>query len=336
MKNLVIANEDQAIDALKRLLNGEKFENGIDLSFDNWPIFNIRIKGDDFDGTIPTRIMPTILELQSEVNRLYCVTRYGDANLRRLTKEDKEKLELVIKVDKGSSIYETILKDPLYKAFQDALSRMSPELLAITVITFGVLVTSAFMWKSWLKNQAASKELDHTIEMSKLEKEKIEIVAKASNSAPEIRALSQGINELRHDMVTKLKDADSLQIPAVDSLEQGDLSLDINGADAKEITYKKRETTQERIETSEYLIRSADFHRKDGIRIEVQRTSDKYIFKADVPVNAIRHNQEETLKNNGWAKRPVNLTLLVREMYGRITSAKLISVNEEIADEKNS
>jgi len=329
MKKLVISNEDQAIEALQKLLAGEQFEDGIHLTFENWPIFNIRIKGDDFEGSIPTRIMPTILELQSEVNKLYCVTRYGEANLRKLTKEDREKLELIIKVDKGSSIYETLLQDPLYKAFQDALSRMSPELLAITIITFGVLITSAFMWKHWLKNQAEGKSLDHQIKMSQLEKEKIEVVTKASNIAPDIQALTQGINELRQDVITKLKDADKLQMPAKAKVDKEEESLAIDGATAKEITYKPRETAQEKIETDEYLIRSADFYRKDGIRIEVKRIRDEYVFKADVPVNAIKHDQEKTLRNNGWAKKPVKLTLLVRELHNRITSAKLISVDEQ-------
>ena len=51
----------------------------------------------------------TGLDLQREVHRVYCIANYNDVNLKKLTKKDREKLELVVRVDKGSSIFETLL-----------------------------------------------------------------------------------------------------------------------------------------------------------------------------------------------------------------------------------
>jgi len=327
MTDLIISNETQAVDLLERLLNGKELEKDADIKFQGWPVFNIRIKGKDFDGSIPTRIMPTLLDLQAEVNKLYCVSRYGDPDTRKLTKKDREQLELIIKVDKGSSIYETFLQDPFYKILQDAVQRMPPEYLLIIVISFGILATGSFAWKNWLKAQSEKNELNYQIEMSKTEKEKIEIIANATTLAPEIKSLTQGINELRRDMVSKLKDKDNLQlIPEKSDKESTDFN--ITGSQAQEVTQTPRQTAVEAVETGRYLVLSANFNRKDGTRLEVKRELDDVIFKADVPQNVLGKEQENILRDKGWAKYPMELQLLIRTVGKRITSAKLISVND--------
>ena len=116
-----IESENDAFALLREIVEGEKIDETQSIELVNWPRFVIRIKGEQFNGTIPTRIMPSLLELQKEVNKAYCLAVYGEESTRKLTKKDREKLELVVKVDKGSSWFETLLGDKLLKIIQDAL-----------------------------------------------------------------------------------------------------------------------------------------------------------------------------------------------------------------------
>ncbi len=56
---------------------------------------------------------------------------------------------------------------------------MSPTQITIIVLLFSLFATSSLMWKRWLDQKNKEKELDHQLDISRLEKEKIEVVAKA-------------------------------------------------------------------------------------------------------------------------------------------------------------
>ncbi len=150
MTEWVIGSEQDAINLLKQLNDGMTFKEVPTLKFENWPVLTIRISGKAYNGTVPTRIMPSILELQQQVNRTYCLTRYNSDNVRKLTKEDREQLELVVRVDKGSSVFETFINDVLLKTFQDAVKNMPPEHITYTLLGFGLMITSTLAWKMWL------------------------------------------------------------------------------------------------------------------------------------------------------------------------------------------
>ena len=96
--DIVIRNEDDAVAVLEQLVSGLALGPGVRLVLDGWPVFVIKIEGKDFHGTVPTRIMPSLLTLQAEIHRLYCVLRYGQDNLRKLTQEDRDRLEIVVRL----------------------------------------------------------------------------------------------------------------------------------------------------------------------------------------------------------------------------------------------
>lgn len=120
MAELTIRSEDDAIALLDQLNKGLTFDEPPNLVFEGWPVFTIRITGKDFDGTVPTRIMPTLLELQKQVHRLYCQTRYDSDNIRKLTKEDRDKLELVVHHEISMSTIEKDKYDILAQSLEIA------------------------------------------------------------------------------------------------------------------------------------------------------------------------------------------------------------------------
>lgn len=324
---IVVKSEDDAIALLKQLVEGFELGEGLSVKFEGWPRFVISINGADFHGTIPTRIMPTLLDLQKEVHRTYCLATYGEESLRRLTKKDREQLELVVKVDKGSSLFEAILEDPVVKILTDALNRMTPSQVTATVILFGLSVTSLFFWKMWLAKKAKDKELDHAVELSRLEKEKIEVIAKAMRQFPAGEMASVNIDNVRHKLLTNLKAEDQLSISSESKRDIQATPVQIRGDQAEQFTKAPRETAVERLVDGEFFLKAADFSKPEHVRLTLDRISDNYQFRADVPLGVLQPDQIELLKDHSWAQINLKMKILVNELHGRYTSAKVISVD---------
>lgn len=210
-----ITNEDEAFDLLGKIVGGFSLDETTSVEFEGWPRFVIRIKGEDFDGSIPTRIMPALLSLQHEVYKVHCRAAYGDEGTRRLTKKDRDELELVVRVDKGSSFFETLLNEPLAKIFQDAIAKMSSEQITTILIVFGLSVTSVMFWKVWINHRSHQNELDHTLELSKIEKDKMELIVKAGQLFSGVKTAAESFDGVRHELLSKMKPSDSLDVEPV-------------------------------------------------------------------------------------------------------------------------
>ncbi|MFM2480144.1 hypothetical protein [Celerinatantimonas sp. YJH-8] len=325
MDTISIGNEEDALNLLKQLIDGYEIEHIENIELKSWPKFVIHIQGEDFKGTIPTRIMPALLNLQKEVHKVYCISNYGDDNLRHLTKDDREKLELVVKVNDGSSIFETLLQDPILKTLQDAVGKMTPSEITLVLIVFGVCATSVVFWRSWLAQKGKEKELEQTIELSQLEKEKMEIVQRAAKHNPACDLIMQGLGDLRSDILTKLRPQDKLEVSA-DTADENLPSFMITGDTANELVSKPREKAVERKIEGEYFLRAADFSKIDHVRLDVEDIKTGYQFHADVPLGVLGADQEEALKDHSWERHPIQLAMLVKERHGYYSSAKVISV----------
>lgn len=56
-KEIRISSEEEALELLRKLVEGFTFPESQKITFEAWPRFVIRIEGIDFKGTIPTRIV---------------------------------------------------------------------------------------------------------------------------------------------------------------------------------------------------------------------------------------------------------------------------------------
>ena len=317
--NVTIRNEADAWRWLKRAVDGDDALNApLDLKFVGWPTLDLRYKGRDFDSSVPTRIMPSLLEAQQEIHRVYCQARYGQQALRKLTSGDRERLELVVRVKRGSSSLETNLDQVLTETARAAIASMDSVHILMAVVGVALIWGSNIAWKNWLDTRAKEKDVDSRVQLSRLEKEKLQVLSDAYRKAPEIKALSQGVDDFRNDSLHKLKPADSFSIP--------DSNIDIDGSYAAEITHRPREESIELRLDGQFTIQSVDSGAVAGFRIKVRRLEDGAIISVRIPEGTLTAEQREVLKNNEWAKTPVLMQINARELRGEITSATLVSV----------
>lgn len=329
MPRYTIDSEDQAFRLLEDLLDGVQLGADFQVRFEGWPRFVITVQGADFDGTIPTRVMPTLLELQRQVHRLYCKTTYGSDNLRRLSKQDRESLELLVRVEKGSSFFETLLNEPLFSTLQAAVGKMAPEQVMIVLIVFGILATSLIGWKLWLSERGKEKELDQEVRLSQLETERIALITRATQQLPLAGELAQGIDPVRNQLLGNLKHDDRLEVLASGRTgEPLPPPVVVTGAEAEQLTKAIREASIEKLISAEFMLLAADFSKPGVVRVELQRMADGYSFRADVPAGLLDTEQERALRDKSWERQALPLTVLVHELHQRYSNAKVVGVGE--------
>lgn len=81
-KNLVIENEDQAWQIFEGVLQHEiVVDEETALTFKGWPVIEFAVKGRRWQSSVPTRVMPPILDIQKNLHRAYCRVHYGETDL---------------------------------------------------------------------------------------------------------------------------------------------------------------------------------------------------------------------------------------------------------------
>lgn len=318
--DIVIRNEDDAWAWLKRALDeGPELDAPINLKFEGWPTLDLHFTGHDFNSSVPTRIMPPLLDAQKEIHRLFCQLHYGQQNLRKLTNDDRDRLELIVRVGNGSSNYLTNLGDTLTEVARSAVANMESKHILYSVLAASLIWGSNVAWKNWLDSQAAEKEIDSRVQMSQLEKEKLRLLASAYEKEPFVKELSDGVDEFRNDSLHKLKPSDSFTLPGS--------NVEIDGKYASEITHKPREQSIEMRIDGEFVIQSVVSGETSGFRIKVKRVIDGKLVNVAIPEGTLSPEQLNILKNNEWAKKPIVMEINAKVLREEITSATLVSAS---------
>ncbi|MGN5479631.1 hypothetical protein ACTMU2_30265 [Cupriavidus basilensis] len=105
MAQLTIRSEDDAYAALRALIENQVAKiDGI--VFEGWPSLVIRLRGEKFHDSITPQVMgiSSICRDRSTADMRWA--RYNTPDTRSLTAEERSKLELVIRVGEGSSIFD--------------------------------------------------------------------------------------------------------------------------------------------------------------------------------------------------------------------------------------
>ena len=141
-----IKSEDEAFSFLLRDPTSEG------LSFSAWLMLRLRIEGEDFDGSVPTRIMPAALELQKEIHRTYALAQFGKPDIRQLSRTDRRRSEIVVK--EGSSSYIMALIDILNWMSK---GKMTPQ-PTITLVALATVLGEGWYAKEIINNREEARK----------------------------------------------------------------------------------------------------------------------------------------------------------------------------------
>lgn len=314
---LVIKNEQEAWEALQLALAGQISETA-QVSFEGWPVFRLTIKGDDFDGSIPTRVMPPILELQKEIHRIYCRAKYQTDDTRSLKQEERDQLELVVDIQKGSTEFITDMAKALNEIIKS--SNMNGKQVLILLVSIGAMITSTVGWKDWLQTKERLHGQEITVKMSQEETQRLELVTKALSEQPELKKAQESLDDFKSDLSKKLKPEDKINVA-------GEAVID--GARAAEIVPTPRVTAQEIRIDGEFEINEVKFPKQFGgsYRFAVTRVLDAKQIMVDAAPGVLSEQQIIILKDGAFGIKRVLMEINARQGRSGITGANLVSIS---------
>ncbi len=314
-RQLIITNEQEAWAALE-LANSGGFDDHVSLVFKGWPVFTIDIKGKDWNSTVPTRVMLPLLDVQKEINRAYASVRYGDNNLRKLKDEERDGLEVVVKVKKGSSVFDAELWDHFTKIAQAAAGRMDGNQMMITVLGLAVVAVAPVMYKAWLALRQKEKELQHQVQMSAAESHRLEIFAQAVARQPILVAAQEDAGATNNRFLKVAKPGDVLAVG-------GQI---LPASEAAALAQAERERAQAFTLDGIFAVLGNRTDKSEGFRITVKRLSDSLTVNADVPIE-LPDSQQKLIQDAEWQKKNIQLSLDASILRGVISQATVISAS---------
>ena len=277
----------------------------------------MRYTGKDFHQSVPTRVMPSLLTAQNEINKAYALVRYGSANPKKLTKKDRDVVELNVKVDEGSSWYEINLQEVLNEFARAAALDMNSTDLIIIAIVAGLAYATPTMWKHWLEHKSRERESDNSVKLSQVERDKMQIIADIKTHTPQVQIIQDGADYYKNESLRKLKAEDGFNLP--------DEEFTVTGTMAEQITTTPREESSEVRIDGEFSILGVDSGEVDGFKLHVKRLLDGKKFRVKAEDSVITDEVSAALQKSEWQKRRVILEINARILRGEITAAHLLS-----------
>lgn len=196
-----IQNRAELIEAIDLLHDGRLKYEDVFVDVENLAPdlshFVITFRGDKLHGTITAPIMEAMLDLQGQVYKSYADIRY-DGNVRKLTKQDREKLQLVIDVEDGSTELIIAIRDIL-----NQLQSMPPEIYT----TIALVLAGAYVLKGGIASgfkyliEKQKQKLEHEQKLAQNEVEQ----ARIRGDIEKLNVLTNSLSDSQ-EKVTKLAD----------------------------------------------------------------------------------------------------------------------------------
>ena len=277
----------------------------------------MKVNGKDWHGTVPTRVMGPLLEVQKDLYRAYTSVCYGTDNLRHLGAEDREKLELIVQVKEGSSEYEALMDEQLTELAKMAIGKMTSSDLVLTLCGIALVVGGVIISKAWIAARQEAKQVDQTVALSQQETERLKIFADAMKQQPLLAGVKADHNASQNRLLKVVKGTDSIVL-------QG---TQLQGSEAAEIVQSERGRSEDVDLSGVFRILANDASKSAGFRIKVQRITDGLVLTADVPVE-IPESEKRILQQAEWSKgsKFVRLNITANELRGRYLNATVYKI----------
>lgn len=147
----------------------------------------IKIKGDQFDGTITGEVARAIWGLQENLYRAAAEVLHGEPNIAKLTQEERQSLELTFSVEKGCSAYRADGRRLISRVLDKVVDKMPPEdtkyvFVAGMMAFVGSTLGTAYLAKNAMVEQAKAliEPIERAITLSG------DLVAKAARNAESV------------------------------------------------------------------------------------------------------------------------------------------------------
>lgn len=331
LPELVVRSEAEAYALLDRALNG-KVGPWSDLRLEGWPQLTIYLKGEKFDQTITPTVMKSLLEYQRLIYRAYASAKY-DNESKRLTDTEKEALEIMVKVEGGSTKLDIDVNALAVEFVKQMGARMDSTHILIVLITFLTLYFGSSALKTFLDNrkEVRLKELTDETQRETLEALKFSSAQETKRTELLTQAITQlpsklrAVEELSHDAKIEL-------VKAVSEAETGSIgSVPIDGRTAMTLVQNARRTSEEVRLDGRYRLLKLDWSDPSRFRVKVFNTVTRAELDAEVQDDTLTGEYRKLLQDAEWSRSPVLLQINARQVGQEFRGAVIIKVEADEA-----
>lgn len=315
MHTLRISNEDEAWAAIESTLAGELPEGISSIEFDGWPTLTLHLHGQKFHGSITTTVMESLIEVQKNLNRSYAKIRYDKSDARHITDEDRDQIELVVKVSEGSSDLTAALESALEKIAINVADKMTPEQLIISILGLALMYFGHSYFKSAQDAKTKEKQIDADINAKEEDTKRFKMMADAITKVATLKEVREDADDSHDALMRAAASAEKAEI----------LGVDIDPDVARQLIKTKRERSKDVRLDGMFTVTVAD--KSNPLDPRCRLVSDKGIeFMAMVIDDDWTVEQKSKFHAAFWDNKSIGLLVNAKELRGNIVLASVVGV----------
>lgn len=340
METIVINNDESALKLLEMLLTDSDAALP-EVEFQDWPRFEMHVKGERYHSTITPELMESFLDLQKTINKSYALVRYADSS-RRLTNADREDLKILVEVKDGSSGFVANLGDQaetIAKGIAEGFKNMNSKhkliaILAIGAMGFGYLGFSNYidMQKEARKGELAKLDSDAEREERLKTLELVKDVSDANSAKhaemfkmviermPQVQTISEHMAGTYDKLISSTTDSESVSLHGVS----------LPGEFVEEISNSPRNVAVADRSASVYRIRGVDHRSREEYKLALFDVIRKIEITATLPKDGsfVTDAILDVIQDAEWGGKVVLLQMITKTRAGKLVKAEIEKVTQ--------
>lgn len=324
-----VSSEEDAWQYLERALAGELTENAQpSIAFKGWPRLDIYLPNVEVDSSLSPAMMEALVEFQRSIYRAHSLMT-GSNRGARLTKAEKDRLEIRVKVQGGSSKLGVDLTEIAQSWGVAAVGRMTPEQTMIAILAAIVAIAGVTGWGLWLKHRADVRKaeldakgqerlFDAFTTLTEQDTKRQKLLYDAMQAVPVLAAVR--------------KEADGVKGKLVKAIaEEGGGRLDgvaLSAQVANDLVATSRQKSEEETARGTYRVARVDTTTPDGFRVSLKDIETGDEVTASLMDALISERHRELIRAAEWSKQPVVVELNRRISRGRTLKATVVDVQQ--------
>ncbi|MDY6551417.1 hypothetical protein [Acinetobacter faecalis] len=329
----IISSEFDAINLLEKILNNEIDTSHLSLKVQGFTPFSMHVEGDKFNQTITSSVMKGFLEMQTAIYKSYSLIRYNDVIPNKLTQEDRDDLELEIKVFNGSSGF-NIDWDMLFNALIDkTVGRMTGQQVFISVLFLIATIGGHSFYQSYIENQTELRrgELEQKVKQQESEERletikilneanqrTIDVLEKAVVAEPKNKIIKSDAKEATTQLIKSVRSADTVEFQN---------AVEFSGPAAREITTSSKSTWEVKRIDGEYIILYVDSSNAAKRKIRIKNIETGHVIVATLENDSLDQKILNIIKNAEWGYTKVFLKVKTQSSNNKYKDSIIIGAS---------
>jgi len=330
----VINNLDDAVKLLQLALNDEL--DHYNLRVADLEKFSMHLVGNKFHQTITPSVMKGFIDLQNAIYRSYAQIKYDDPSILRLSKQEKDELELEVKVIDGSSGFGFDPQELFEKLITLLADKLTSKHVFILVLSTILLYGGYQSYNDYLTNQKEIRLAEIALEKdvsSKQERlatvallsdkssdETKEVLARAAAVTPQVNTIKEEAKNASHSLIKSAQ--------AADSIDFNDGRIQLTGDAAKELTKSSPSKWLDVRIDGTYFVVNVDSSHSAKRKIRIRNTKTQQEILAILENDTLDQKNLNLIQEAEWGYNPVILKVRAKELNGIYKEAEILEAKQ--------